>query len=242
MTGHATDFQEITGRLARDNGAIPARVLGQVLCAGMCRDPARNGWSKVSLLSKLEKSVATGVKHMGGDAACRELKVLLAVTIDGGSPNYGMVTRSFGAGIASVVVASQAVLKFVPVDPLFGDPFDNVVLQMCREPFVEHHRTTRLTPYAMDGQLDIVVKADFLARMAWPDSPFSAACAFLSFDWSDDQADEVIVRGKLAAPYSCPSLQVFVRGCKYSCVRDYVRFLPRPRPSPILLIFMQGRL
>ena len=72
------------------------------------------------MLSNFEKSVATGVKHLGGDAACRELKVLLAVTIDGGSPNYGMVTRSFGAGIASVVVASQAVLKFVPSTPCSG--------------------------------------------------------------------------------------------------------------------------
>ena len=107
--GHATDFQEITGRLARDNGAIPARVPGQVLCASMCWDPARNGWINVSLLSKLDRSGATGVKQLGEETACRELKVLLAVTIDGGSPNYGMVTRSFGAGIASVVVASQAV-------------------------------------------------------------------------------------------------------------------------------------
>ena len=60
----------------------------------MCRDLSRSGWEHVSLLKKLEQAVSDGVKAMGGDVACRELKVLFSISIDDALPTLETKNRN----------------------------------------------------------------------------------------------------------------------------------------------------
>ena len=160
-------------------------------------------------MTKLEKAISDGVKELGGDNSCRQLQILFAVRVDDLPPTYAMPSRSFGNGVGAIMVASQAVLKCVPIAPAVArrggrqpdDDFTNVILRMDRVPFIGHYRDHRLSPYALDGALNINVKADFLAEVLGPLDPHRASCTFLRFDWSLDNADELIVRGKLAKPY-----------------------------------------
>ena len=203
---HQRDFQTITGKLARDNGALPARVVSHVPCSGICRSPTVTSWAKLSLLTRLEKALHDGVKALGGDGACRSLKLLLCVIVDGGIATFSIPTRNFGAGVAHVMVPSQMLLKFAPVTPLDleGDAFNGVVLRMVRKPWVEHHQCIMLTPYALHGALDISVKAEFLADAIGPGDPLSAICTFLRSRWSEVDADELIIVGKVDRPYPWP--------------------------------------
>ena len=163
------------------------------------------------MLAKLEKATSDLVKEIGGDNACRQLSILFAIHVDDvpprtPPPTYCLPTRSFGDGVASVLVASQTLLQLSPIEhgsrprPR-DDDFANLTLRVDRKPFVQHFREHRLSPYALDGEMAIYVKADLLAGVLGPlVDPRRASITLLRFDWSEHNADEIVVTGKRISP------------------------------------------
>jgi len=172
---------------ARDNGAVPSRVLVPLRCGPICRTDARRAACEI-----LTKQVMAFHNTWGDQESARRLEILIGFECLGGVEPYtlfALFVDIIGNGVDGVFVPS---LVFLQVKPIAGSaaanrPYTDVILDFAEHPHVACHRKPNTAKF-IDGVTHgrwIYLLVDTMAEALLPTGRRvdRVSCHELNFTW-----------------------------------------------------------
>jgi hypothetical protein len=161
---HAASFDGQTTGLSKCRGVIPAQVVHDRPCRGLCWRAEQSAWACFEQLEKIIHRKVGEHKDVENLSCVIGFKVTLPD--DAVRWHFGLVVVKLGQGTAAVGKASEGWLELAITNPeKFGEGPCGVRLRFDKWEYIVPPRQDKFTRDVSTGRFKFFVSADFLARV-----------------------------------------------------------------------------
>lgn len=165
---------------------IPARVVHDRPCRGLCFHSEPSAWACFEQLDKITHRHISEVKDIEDLTCVIGFKITMPPP-DAVRWHFGLVVLKMGQGTAAVGKASEAWLELdiLNAEIVRQDDFPSGArLRFGQWDYIDHGRDDKFTQAVTTGRFKFFVSADFLARVVGKVAVSISFCATLLHGWS----------------------------------------------------------